>query len=124
MGQNTLIEVNGELLIRAAEHLTKCQKIGELAIERLKEKKVKVRHWLFFKKEVSLWSHFLRTGTNSWSPTGYLAHRFGLVTEEEGQCIDLVRCNYDFRSYTKHGRGFYLDASEYMLIDRILSIKV
>ena len=47
----SLIEVDIETIIKAVEHQKICQQKAEEIIYRLKEKKIKVRSWIFFKRK-------------------------------------------------------------------------
>lgn len=108
---STLIEVDISTIREVAQHFKKCKARGQQLIAKLKERKISVRTWVFFHKEISVWQSVC--SFDGWHGRGYYAAAGGFVTEEEGRLIDLAGKWYDFEEYTKHGKRVFLNPGDY-----------
>lgn len=118
----SLIEVDIETIIKAVEHQKICQQKAEEIIYRLKEKKIKVRSWIFFKKEISLFDFYrLNAGYREWN---YYACLDGKITELESRIIDVWYIYFDFNHSIEHGKRVFLRKSDFDKMTTILETKL
>lgn len=119
---NSLIEVDMTTIREAALHFKRCKVAGQAIIDRLKKQKTKVKTWVFFQKEISVWDYL---GTiEGWHGRGFYAAMSGWASEDEGRLINLANKCYDFESYTKYGRRVFLTPSDYRSLTWIMETKI
>lgn len=118
----SLIEVDIETIIKAVEHQKICQQKVDDIIYRLKEKKIKVRSWIFFKKEISLFDFYRKSaGYREWN---YYACLDGEITELEKYLVDVWYIYFDFNHSIKHGKRVFLRKSDFDKMTTILETKL
>lgn len=118
----SLIEVDIETIIQAVEHQKICQQKAEEIIDRFKKKKIKVRSWIFFKKEISLFDFYRKNaGYYGWN---YYACLDGEITELESRIIDVWYIYFDFNRSIEHGKRVFLRKSDFDKMTTILETKL
>lgn len=120
---DSLIEVDLDLILECAEKFEKIQIEGKKVIARLKAQKVKKKSWIFFKKEVSVWS-YLHNDTSFFGPA-YWAEKLGYVMAVEGRYLRIAGWSKpDFFSYPAYGVRVLLSQREYENLHYIMETDI
>lgn len=121
---DSLIEVSKDKIAECMKRFDLLQAEGDKVAKFLREKKTKVRTWLFFKKEVSVWMSLANGGLMGY-PIWWSAREAGYITPHQARALRISRMSRpDFGTYIKHGEGILLSSSEYDTLYFILETDV
>lgn len=114
----SLIEVKIEKVLQAVEHKKVCEQKAKAVISHMQEKKIKVRSWFFFKKEISLFDFYRKNG-------GYRdAYLDGHITKSENRFLEVYYTYFRFNHTIRHGERAFLTESDFSRMTLILETKL
>jgi len=118
----SLVEVKIEKVLQAVEHKKICEQKARAVISRMQEKKIKVRSWFFFKKEISLFDFYRKNaGYREWY---YYAYLEGHITKSENRFLDVHYTYFRFNHTICHGERAFLTESDFSRMTLILETKL
>lgn len=118
----SLIEVKIEKVMKAVEHKKVCEQKAKAVISHMQEKKIKVRSWFFFKKEISLFDFYRKKdGLREWY---YYAYLDGHITKSENRFLEVKYTYFRFNHTIHHGERAFLTESDFSRMTLILETKL